>query len=274
MSKKSKDPTNNSSDMIETLRKLWRDEFLPTIRKELQLELSKLNDAIKLLNARCQSIEDSQSLINEKFEEQKNLFHETKRQTTEIQSDVNLFHEDFARLENRTSDSEYFIDDMQQYLRRDCVEITGIPESQNENLTTITCELAASIGVTVKEEDISTINRLPDTKKVKNRIIAKFTRRSKRDEIYKSRKKLAGKTTQSIPSCKSAPTGSKIFINESLTSYRKRLYGRILQYKKTHNYKFILTQNGKIYLKYDETSPANTFTTEAAFDSFEYGTNH
>jgi len=161
------------------------------------------------------------------------------------------------------------VNDIQQYLRCDCIEITGIPESKDENLITITCELAAAVDVTIKEDDISTVHRLPDTKKVKSRMIAKFTHRSTRDEMYQNRKKLAGKTTHHLPSCKT----TKIFINESLTCYRKRLYGRILQYKKTYNYKFIWTQNGKIYLKYNEISPTNTFTTEEAFDSFEYGAN-
>ena len=38
--------------------------------------------------------------------------------------------------------------------------------------------------------DISIAHRLPPTKKVKDRLIVKFTRREKRDEMYRKRKNL------------------------------------------------------------------------------------
>jgi hypothetical protein len=39
------------------------------------------------------------------------------------------------------------IDDIQQYLRRDCLEITGIPIVPDENTKDLVIELASAIGV-------------------------------------------------------------------------------------------------------------------------------
>jgi len=98
MSRKSKETTNNPDDLVGTLRKLWNDEFLPTIRKELQLELSTINNTIKLLNERCQEIEDSQSLINNKFEHQKTAIQETKKEMNKIQDDVRQIQDNIYQI--------------------------------------------------------------------------------------------------------------------------------------------------------------------------------
>jgi len=42
---------------------------------------------------------------------------------------------------------------------------------------------------------------------------------------------------------KSIPSGSKIHINESLTAYRKRFFGKIHKFKQDNNFKFLLTAN-------------------------------
>ena len=61
---------------------------------------------------------------------------------------------------------------------------------------------------------------------------------------------------------------SKIHINESLTSVRRRLLGRINEYKKGNNFKFLWTHNGKIFLKQSEASRSFVFTNEDDFESF------
>ena len=64
----------------------------------------------------------------------------------------------------------------------------------------------------------------PSTKKIQDRIIVKFVCRDVREEVYKNRKALHGKLTDCLPSVnaeigKNVPQATKIFINESLTTY-------------------------------------------------------
>ena len=101
------------------------------------------------------------------------------------------------------------------------------------------------MGVNLNENDISIAHRLPPTKKVKDRLIVKFTRREKREGILQQEEKLKSKRTKDRPSVvcelESAVVSHKVQIHDSeiLTPYRKRLLGRILQFKRDHNYKFI-----------------------------------
>ena len=111
-------------------------------------------------------------------------------------------------------DLEAKLDELEQYTRRDCLEITGIPIVPNDNPALLVREMS---------EVISVAHRLPSTKKVKDRLIVKFTRREKRDEVYKKRKNLKSKQTKDLPSVARQPESptishkAEIHINESLT---------------------------------------------------------
>lgn len=50
-------------------------------------------------------------------------------------------------------------------------------------------------GVEIEDSDIGTAHKLPDSKKVKNRMVVKFLQRDKREEVYKKRKNLVEKNT-------------------------------------------------------------------------------
>ena len=57
----------------------------------------------------------------------------------------------------------------------------------------------------------------------------------------------------------------KIYISESLTSYRNRLFGRIHKFRKSNKFKFLWTVDGKICLRESETSTVYKFTTHEEF---------
>ena len=78
-----------------------------------------------------------------------------------------------------------------KYLYEETVlEITGIPVVPNDSPALLVKEMSEIMGVNLNENDISIAHRLPPTKKVKDRLIVKFTQREKRDEIYSKRKNL------------------------------------------------------------------------------------
>ena len=80
------------------------------------------------------------------------------------------------------------MDELEQYVQRDCFKITRIPVVPNDSPGLLVKEMSEIMGVNLSENDISIAHRLPPTKKVKDRLIVKFTRREKREEIYNKRK--------------------------------------------------------------------------------------
>ena len=67
------------------------------------------------------------------------------------------------------------IEEIQQYQRRGCLEITGMPTLPSDKPKNIVVELGATLGVLLNENDISTAHRLPPPpRKIQDRIIVKF----------------------------------------------------------------------------------------------------
>ena len=181
------------------------------------------------------------------------------------QKEIKLISEENKILKKSTQHLERTITcldqyDLEQYGRRDCIEISGIPAlgpEQIENLNAVG-GVGKLIGVQVKQEDISVCHRLPQPKGYKGkrkepRIIVKFARRDVKDNFYKARGKLRSKTTKDI----GYRAQNNIYLAESLTERNKALFRSCLNVKRDKSYKFIWTLNGILYLKIDESSDAN-----------------
>jgi hypothetical protein len=149
------------------------------------------------------------------------------------------------------------VNDLDQYLRRDCVEICGLPLSNNQEDTNDTVlQVAKAIGVDIAPSDISVSHRLPKRgvhgKSWNNQnIIVKFVRRDVKEKFYHSRRNLKNVTAADF----GYHVSIKIFINENLSQKNKKLFSACLKFKKDHGYKFIWTQSGNIYLRKDGDNP-------------------
>jgi hypothetical protein len=64
------------------------------------------------------------------------------------------------------------------------------------------------------ESMLSVSHRLPSTRGFTPKIIAKFTRRDLRDEIYKKRRNLSSKSTSDL----GLDVSNRIYVNDSLTA--------------------------------------------------------
>ena len=174
-----------------------------------------------------------------------------KQSITELNKQTNA-------LRKQPDEDELKIDELEQYDRRQNLELQGVPEMSNEDVTQITLELANSLGVELEEEDN---NRAPVAQEKTGRktrssngskkhstIIVRFVSRTKRNEIYASHFKT--KAIEAFPVDKM----EHLFINENLTQRKKRLFWLTKQKAKELNHKFIWTNNGQIYARETEDS--------------------
>ena len=268
----------------DELRRIWKEEFLPSIRQEIKLELQTLKASIDLLTDRCNTLENSQQFLSNKYDTVVQTLQNVKEQVTKLDKkykdatgSLEAKQTNMADMADKTQETLYRIDcsldETQQYLRRDCLEITGVPITSHDNPKLLVIEIGTLIGAEIDDSHIAAAHRLPDSKNVKNRLIVKFLQRDKREEVYKKRKHLVGKSVHQLPSIRaeigeSVSRDNKIYINESLTSYRKRLFGRIKGYKRKNNVKYLWTSNGKIMLKVNEASATEAFTTHEEFEDY------
>lgn len=208
------------------------------------------------------SLEESMALLSNKYDDLLKtcdcLTKEVKELKLENRSLKAQVFSSQSQIEKNTND----IDDLEQYSRRDCLEIRGVPQLHNEDTDDLVKKVGELIDVDINYVDISTSHRLSDGIQRRSdgvqikrdpAIIVKFTKRSDRDDFYRSRKLLKGKTTEDLGFSRSPP--QPIFIAESLTKKKKDLFNLCLKVKKQFGYKFIWSFYGKICLRKDVNSP-------------------
>lgn len=108
-----------------------------------------------------------------------------------LQSKVASLEKENTELKQRVGALETALDNAEQYSRRNCLKITGVPESIEGSTDDYVCNLARAIDVDLSIEDIDRSHRLgklrnaPDQKP--RDIIVKFVSYRKRALFYKAR---------------------------------------------------------------------------------------
>ena len=127
-------------------------------------------------------------------------------------------------------------DDLQSYLRRDLLEIHGVPMSEDEKTDEIVLKVAKLIvlDLVLNVNDISISHRLPAAMGRVPVIIAKFVRRSVRDRFFNCKRELHDKTAQDL----GFHENTRLFVNESLTRKSRELFNKVKTFCRDYRYKF------------------------------------
>ena len=124
---------------------------------------------------------------------------------------------EIADLRDQLKKANTHINELEQYSRRLCVNVSGIPETPNESTDQIIMDLGKMAGVTVTPADLDRTHRIGKSTGGGTRIIiARFTNFSKRQEFYNSRRELR-KPRPVRGSVVSAEAAGKTFISDNLT---------------------------------------------------------
>ena len=115
---------------VESLKELWTQEFLPNIRKEIRKEIDSLKTRLLDLNRRFDEIEKSQNFISKQYDTVISTIKNLKEHNEGVKSQVQEIEEDINKLRNDGYSVEVKLDELEQYARRDSLEIIGIPASR------------------------------------------------------------------------------------------------------------------------------------------------
>ena len=148
--------------------------------------------------------------------------------------------ERIKQLEEKVHSLERRLEESEQYSRRTCLKITGIPESENENTDEVVMDVAKTIKVDLKPTDISRSHRLPtrNKKKVTRDIVVRFVTYNNRKKFIDARRNLKDKRGY-----------DKVYINEHLTQQRQELAWTCRKYVKEKQLLGTWTRDGRVAIK-------------------------
>ena len=173
-------------------------------------------------------------------------FDDAERDLTETRKIVDQQQEEIAEL--------YGLQDhLEQYTRKNSLEIHGIPEEAYETTEEVVLKLANALNVPVNPQDIEISHKLG--RKGAKPIIVKFVSHKVKTNLYKARTKLKNVSFSSLFPASTAATrvtSGKIYLFENLTSYRKMIVNRANEMRKDGSILSVWTMDGKIFIK---TSP-------------------
>ncbi|CAH3109134.1 unnamed protein product, partial [Porites lobata] len=136
-------------------------------------------------------------------------------------------------------------DDLEQYTRKNSLEIHGIPEDAYPSTEAAVIKVAEALNITIEPEEIEISHKLNRGKS----IIVKFCNHKVKSKLYKERTKLKDvKIKDLFPSYPSnAQERQRIFINENLTAYRRRIMKEANKRRQEGTLLSVWSLDGKIF---------------------------
>ncbi|XP_078355095.1 uncharacterized protein LOC144639688, partial [Oculina patagonica] len=143
-------------------------------------------------------------------------------------------------------------DELEQYSRKNSLEIVGVPESAYTSTEEVVIRIGEAANITINPEDIEISHKL--RRKNSRNIIVRFLSHKVKSPLYKARTKLKGlKVSDIFPDYRNASfQEQRIFINENLTDFRRELFWKANKKKKDNMIISAWTIDGKLFVK---TSP-------------------
>ena len=186
----------------------------------------------------------------------KSDLEKVKKENARLQRELEDDRKKAARREEEIEELYVLQDELEQYTRKNSLEIHGITESAYDSTEDVVMKVAEALDVEIKPEDIDISHK--HFSEGEKSVIVKFISHKIKSKLYKKRTGLKNiKVSDIFQNATSASRveGKKIFINENLTSFRKSLVKKANGKRRQGMIVSVWTLDGKVFVK---TSPAGT----------------
>ena len=235
------------------------EELLTTKLAEMKLDLCNFfQTEIKGLRSTVDSIDKNQQFISDSYEDMKAKLEEILAENQQMKTENTELRRTIKTLEKNVQDNESAINDLEQYGRREMIELDGFPAKANENLEELVIKVAAACQLKVTPDDIEAAHRVKSRTKTNLPIIVKFKSRKTKQGIMANKKKLSGKTATDF-----GYPQSSFYINESLTQRNKNLLRLTRAKKKEKGYRYAWSNTGNVFARKDAESTILAIKSEA-----------
>ena len=181
------------------------DDRLDEIIKLIKGVSAQHNADFQKLDNRLSNFEKLMDFINSQFENFKHTTENLLKTNTELEKRNEDLSKDLKQLKKELETSIKQLNDLEQYGRRDCIEISGILQEKNENVEALIIKSGAILDIPVESKDIQACYRLgrrhnaPIICKFLNRKTATaFLAAKKNTKSLSGEKNLASKITWNV----------------------------------------------------------------------------
>lgn len=230
--------------------------------KELKYMLSGVQTTLKDIQRGNRKMRDELAELKSSFGIQERQLNSLKASLSKVTKANDEMKIELQVLRSKVKEQKSEIDDLyesqdniEQYTRKNSLEIHGVPENVYTSTEDVVIKLGEVLNVPISGEDIDISHKLYNGKGNPKNIIVKFISHKKKTELYRKRTELKNvKISQLFPNCSAATAlvSERLYINENLTPLRRDLMKEANQRRKDRLLVSVWSMDGKIFVK---TSP-------------------
>ena len=221
---------------------------------EIREMLANIQTSIANILKENKSVKTELTELKAAYQEQKRELQSVKTFLESTKKENLLLREELKHTKKKLADSieetdhlTEELDNLEQYTRKNSLEIHGVPEDAYTSTEEAVLKLAEALDVHILSDDIEISHKLNTRNKS---IIVKFLNHNVKTKLYKSRTKLRHiKAADLFPSrnySSAAGREPRIFINENLTDHRRRIISKANTMRKDQLIQSAWTLDGKI----------------------------
>ena len=227
-------------DDLKGISVFLKDSICGELRDDMRIEIGSMIQGIVdgVLRGLNENIDQLNTKIDSLTTENKALKEDNEKLKTSV-----------SRLEGEAEAAE-------QYSRRNCIRVSGVRETVNENTDEIVLDMSRALSLELNISEIDRSHRIGRRTESKPRdIIVKFSTYRVRQRVYKARTKLKD----------SGYAG--VFINEDLTKYRSTILYRARKLVKERRILGAWSSNGTVLVR-DNNDGVHRLMKEADLSAF------
>lgn len=223
------------SDLKEFITKSL-DDYKKHLLSELALFKTEMIEMTNLVQ-----------FISDKIDKTNLLMEKISNEMSEVRKEIQEVRVKNASLTTEVNELKERLRNLEQYSRRSNIELSGIPETQNENVLQIVKDVGAALGLEVDESQVSAAHRIPAYNKERNpSLIVQFQKKIVKDEWvnkYKENKSFSAK--QINP----AFPDQRVYLNDHLSPENKLFLKALKNKCKDIGYTYAWCRDGKFFAR-------------------------
>lgn len=214
--------------------------IMEQFKQEVFTEIKTVKSEVSELSSAVQFMSDKLDQTNQLMETFKTELATLKNENKELRGKNDHLSNEVVLLKDR-------LRGLEQYSRRNNLEISGIPPTANESVSDIVRDVGTALGVDVQDTQIAAAHRVPTFNKGRSpSLIVQFHSRTiKHDMLSKFREKKTLMANQVNPLF----TPQRVYVNEHLSPENKVFLSKLKQKCKEINYAYVWCRDGKFFAR-------------------------
>lgn len=244
---KCKDCRNTSSapSSVESTSctSLTKDYFV-SVLENFKFEVFK---ELKIFRGEVEELSTSVKFLSDKMDESTKLLKEVKSELATVKKENEELKIKNAAMSSDVCSLKDKIRSLEQYTRKNNIEISGLPVTARENVVDLVKDVGVSLGLDFHATDISAAHRVPSYNRERTpALIVQFINRTSRDDWLKRFREKKGLTAHQV---NSAFPHQNIYINEHLSPDNKVFLANLKSKCKEVGYSFAWCRDGKFFVR-------------------------